>query len=198
MTDGNAYPISTRIAAKVRNLVDNPARLMPAVGQLLVSLSKRAFRDQRFGEMLWPSRYPTQAPPKINIAGAVQDLGHGPNVKARRFQDRPALLDTGMLQDSIVAKPGADRVEVGSVMPYAKQHQVGGTSTQPITPAVRKNLGKFLKSAKGKPYRPKLGFLFQRKELKTKANARPFIGLTDEGRKRIVVLLEGELGMKAT
>ena len=88
------------------------------VGAIGVSLSQRSFDDQSLGEHIWAARYPDQPAPKVNIAGVVSDLTRGASIKARRFQDRRTLRDTGILQQSIASRIVSDtEVEWGSVVP---------------------------------------------------------------------------------
>jgi phage gpG-like protein len=196
MANASEYTISRRILARLGRTLDNPRQILVAIRQVLKAQSQRAFAEQKFGDIAWPARYPHQKSPKLNIAGAVQDLATGARIKARRFEDRPALLDTGILRRSIAAelKPN-NEVEVGTKVPYALLHQAGGISRQPITPTIKANLETLLKygaSAKTKTGRAKkidektmglrrrLGFLFGVSELATKINKRPFLGLTDQ------------------
>jgi phage gpG-like protein len=195
MASAIEHVISKRILRRLGATLENPRRIVVAFRQILKAQSQRAFAEQKFGEITWPARYPSQKSPKLNIAGAVQDLSTGPRIKARRFEDRPALLDTGILRRSIAAEiKSDDTVEVGTKVPYAIKHQVGGESRQPITAGILENLKRVLKyeeygktkkgkakkiDAKTQMLRKRLGFLFGTPELVTKINRRPFLGLTD-------------------
>jgi phage gpG-like protein len=203
--------ISRRILRRLGKTLDNPQQILVAFRSELTKQSKAAFKDQRFGEIIWPARYPAQAPPKLNIAGAVQDLASGPRIKARRWQDRPALLDKGAtgLQGSINSQIVGDEVVTGTTKEYAINHQVGKPSKQTITPTIKANLKQLLKfeefgktktgkarkvNEKTAVLRKKLGFLFGITELTTKPHARPFLGLTDSTKKRCEQIIEDVFG----
>ncbi len=160
--------------------------LLKKLGARLVRESKRAFREQKLGEIGWLQRYPNQGTPHVNVAGVVADLAAGKSVSNRRLDNpRPALKDTGTLQRSLSSEgsvkiEGPLRVSVGTNLPYAQRMHGGGKSTQAVTDEVRTGLTKFLKSKRGKPYRSRLGFLYQRDELQTESPARPFVGVTPD------------------
>lgn len=135
-----------RLEAKLKN----PTPLLKQVGSILVAASQRAFRDQKFGAIAWKPRYPRQSAPKLNLAGALQDLNKGMSApKPGRFKDRPALKDTGNLRNSIVFRlEGKDAVVVGTSMEYAQVQHEGGVTTQVITDKARHTLAKLLKTAR--------------------------------------------------
>lgn len=182
------------IAGRLRGM--EPA--LRQIGAVLVSQGQRAFETESFGDEPWPERYPSQSEPFINVAGAVADLTAGGSVKARRFQRRPVLSDTGLLRGSLAWRlAGSHAVEAGSVVPYAGLHQHGGESSQPVTATTKKGLIAFLKSKRGKPYRGKLGWLLNRKlgvtSLTTKVHARPFLGITKTVEEEIVGIIEAHV-----
>lgn len=163
--------------------------LLKTLGSMVVSMSQDAFQKQEWDGKAWPARYPGQSPPKVNIAGLVSDLAQGGSVKSRRFQDRPALKDTGALLASVVSsranEPEEDRIEVGAgpEVPYAALHQEGGESKQRITKEVRRGLWRFLKQKRGderRAFSKKLGWLFAFEELETTVVQRQFIGVTEQ------------------
>lgn len=171
--------------AQVEALLRDPSPVLFALGEAAVSFSVRAFDDQAFAGDPWPERYPNQdSGEMVNVAGVLADLNAGlTSIPPRRFEDRPALVDTGALRDSINwRRVDQDAVEVGSTLPYADTHNRGGESRQPVTPGARKLLARFLRRNKrSRPWlRERLGFLFGIKELVTRVNARPFVGVTDE------------------
>jgi phage gpG-like protein len=130
---------------RLRKRIENPSRLMRRLGVLMVGESQKAFQEQALGEIKWPVRYPNQADPYVNIAGALMDLDKGPSIKSRRFDRRPALIDTGMLLRSMtsgqaISMEGRKTVVVGTTRKNALQHQIGGTTEMPITENMRKNL----------------------------------------------------------
>lgn len=150
----NTYVISRRILARLGKTLDNPQRILVGIRGILKAQSQDCFKRQAFGEIKWPARYPSQRSPKLNVAGAVQDLAKKPRIKAHRFQDRPALIDTGILRRDItsVIKPAStgDYVQLGVSKTYAKVHQQGGETRAPITQTIRDNLKIFLKSLRTK------------------------------------------------
>ncbi len=191
----------TNVVALKRNL-DNPAKVLKQIGAILVSRSQRTFRDQRLGTFRWPERYPGQKGARINVAGAARDLSKGGQIKKRRFQPRPALTDTGALKRSVnsqaVLLEGKFTVSLGSALSYAAKHQFGGTSKLPVTETTKKNLAKFLKKKSNREKFASLGFLFQRTELSTKINRRPFVGVTAQDQEDIVRIVEGNIPGKQT
>ena len=187
---------------RLREKLDDPRDLLLEIGRIMLKESRQAFEEQRFGGKPWKARYPNQSDPKVNIAGVVRDLSRGTTVGAHRFDDRPALVDKGRLLDSLSEARGAIRItgrksiRVGSTLPYAVEHQRGGESRQTITSTVRKNLGVFMKELRREgreEVAEKLGFLFQREELVTSINERPFVGMTDTARRKINRLVKKKL-----
>lgn len=165
-----------RFSAAVANLEP----IQREAGRLMVAQAHRAFREQRLGTIAWPVRYPNQAEPFVNVAGAVEDLNAGTMPRPNRFARTPALLVTRRLFGSLAYEVRGDTVQVGSTVPYASLHQFGGKSSQTLTEDGKKQLSKFLKSKRGKPYRVRLGFLFSFPTLETTVNARPFLGMTTD------------------
>lgn len=166
------------------------------IAKLLRAASQRAFVDQRFGTDVWPPRYPNQeVPPFANVAGIVADFNRGMNAPSRRFEKRPALRDTGemlnRLRGSAAVVFGDFEVSVRSDVDYAEKHQTGGKSSQPVSPQAKTMLAKLLK--KRPELRAKLGFLFTIDELETEVNKRPFIGVTEETKPKIVRTVEHNL-----
>lgn len=176
--------------ARLRVRLDTTDELLAAIGSMLASDSQRAFQEQRFGDAVWPERYEGADEPFVNVAGLVEDLSHGGRPKSRRFDRRPAGFDTGQLAASPSFRVSGDAVEVGSAIEYAQRFHAGGTSIQEVTDDVREALWKWMKTDAGKPYRRRLGFLFGVSLLETTSHARPFIGITDEGRQRIDAAIE--------
>jgi phage gpG-like protein len=183
-----------------------PMGLLKSFGLILSRESKDAFAKQRFGSIKWPARYPDQTGAKLNVAGALMDLGKGPKIKERRFQDRPAAVDTGSLKNSIASSTdresaGVYSVKVGTVLPYANTQHKGGVSRIAITQTMRVNYAKLWEKFKG--FRAKarrgessaidranaeIGMLALRRlsflrnpvvsEYVVNVNARPFVGIT--------------------
>ena len=120
--------------------------LMKQIGILGVAASQKAFRMQALGDIKWERRYPKQAPPKFNIAGALMDWKGGrANPKPNRFQDRPALIDTGTMKDKLsYTVSGPLAVKWGSPQEYAALHQEGGEVTIPYDDATAKRISEWL------------------------------------------------------
>lgn len=186
--------------------------MMKRVGMILLRDSMQAFERQAFGDIKWPERYPNQHGGKVNIAGAVSDLQHGSTIKDRRFEPRPAAMDTGKLKRSLtVLVADGLSVTVGTNLPYANIQHQGGETTQAVTPAVKANLRKWiLKTEKAytKDSFPslmlvrknsaakRLYFLLEHdvNELVTQVNPRPFVGITEDARRDVAEAITGELG----
>jgi len=187
----------------LRRKLERPETLMKQIGAFLLADAQKAFKEERLGNIRWPARYPSQRDPKVNIAGIVSDFIQGRvRPPKRRFQDRPALRDTSNLLRSLSNRGKAIRtgslfVEVGTTIQYAPQHQWGGESKQAVNQNVKKLLAGFLKKKANKKYRERLGFLFQRDELRTKINQRPFLGITTETEYKIIRFLVEGFGQKA-
>lgn len=156
---------------------DDLSPLMERIGQYLVRVCQVAFLNQSFDGERWPAR---SAP---GILGIVQDLTDSPEVRESRFTDRPALVQSGALRRSIRALPGTKTVRITSSLPYAALHQHGGSSSLPVTQAVRQNLATFLRSRPN--LRPKLGFLFRAAAVSAEVPARPFLGVPESSRPKL-------------
>jgi len=191
----NPTPIASGIVKSLRDKLDHPEEILQGVGGMLVSQAKNAFTEQKFGDEVWPPRYPNQTAPKVNVAGVLSDINHGGKPKSRRFEDRPALMDIGDLYKSINFTVDGTTVTHSSSLPYAQVSHAGGQSTQAVHPFARIVLAEFLKS--NKQYRKKLGFLFHVESLTTNHVPRPFIGLTDDTEAKMIRLLEDFFGAKA-
>jgi phage gpG-like protein len=161
----------------LRGRFERPELAMRAAGALLVGKAQRSFRAQRRGRVQWPER---GAP---NVAGILSDMNAGREPPSRRFEARPALIDTGNLRRSIhFIVSGPDRITLIASATYASQHERGGTSTQPVTRAAIRNLTDFLR--RRRDLRPRLGFLFNLyrtgQPLRTNIPRRPFLMPTAE------------------
>ena len=157
-----------------------PQAALKQIGAMMVAESQQAFKDQSFGGKPWAARAP------VNVYGIIADFAEGKKKPPeRRFQDRPALRDTGRLSASIAFQiVAADTVEVGTNLDYANVLQVGGTiKSKKITGSVRKALWMWLKRQKPE-LKQKLGFLlnkkFKDKNLTGRVEPRQFVGLTQQ------------------
>ena len=173
-------------ARKMRDQLNDPTPILKKIGALLVADSQQSFKAQRLGKIGWR---PRTVP---NVAGVLQDFATGRKTpKARRFDERPALSDTGALARSISFEvQGTKSVVVGSRLSYAKVHQEGGVSrTARITKEVQNRLSDWLASASGKRWKGTLGWLANEKQrgktLSIRIPRRPFLGLTIQTRRYI-------------
>jgi len=173
-----------RVEGWERNL-DNPQRALKQVGILLVAAAQEAFADQAHGPTKWKPR----AVP--NVYGILADIDAGKTPPGRRFEDRPALVDTGRLRSSISFRlVSAKVVEVGSNLPYADRLNRGGDiESVKITEQVQSDLAEWLKT-KSAQIRDSLDWLLSKSrtdtKLEGKVEARPFIGLNRQIRKDIL------------
>lgn len=136
---------------QIEALLADPKPLLEALGLEAVAYSRDAFQKQAWGADPWPPRYPFQRAPKINVAGVLADFNAGKTPPARRFEDSPALKDTGELRDSIVHRiVSQTEIEVGTSLEYAGVQNFGGESSQPVTDQAKTRLRKFLKSKTSK------------------------------------------------
>lgn len=169
---------------QVIRALEEPRPLLELVGTIASDYARAAFRKQAFGSMGWLPRYPGQKGAKINVAGVVADLAAGKRPAGRRFEARPAGIDTGALRDSIGFDVRGDNEVVIGVSPdmreRAERVQFGGETRQPLTTSLKKDLARWAKSARGKPYAEKLAPLQQLDELVTELVPRRFIGMTPE------------------
>lgn len=160
--------------------LSRPEAALKQVGALMVAETQQAFRDQKFGDRAWPAR---KVP---NVAAIIKDFHEGKKAPPkRRFDPRPALIDTGGMRAKAAFRLiSVNVVEAGINDPKASKHHAGGESeTLPITETVRTGLASWLKGA-GKAWRTKLGWLlnakFAGKTLKLRLPARPMVGITKQ------------------
>jgi|TARA_Y100000310_G_scaffold334113_1_gene413075 phage gpG-like protein len=137
----------------------NPSKILKSVGAVFTKQAQRAFIDQALGDNKWKPRYPRQQEPFINIAGALSDFVDGRSKpKNRRFDRRPALVDTGILRrsvsnDSSISIKGQHVLEVGVTgiaQEYASFQQYGGTTTQDVTSQAQEGIADWIKELRGK------------------------------------------------
>lgn len=186
------------VAAFKRRLAD-PRPTLRRMGALMQAESQRSFQAQSYGGERWPARYEGQSEPFINVAGALSDVSRGRKIRDRRFDRRKALIDTGTLRGSMTFRlKGAKSVSVGSTVPYASKHLFGLESRQAVTDIARQTLSKEYRRFKrggGSQFEAfkKLGFLHTVRELTTKIQQRPFVGLFPGLQKRLVTTVEESL-----
>lgn len=119
-----------------------PTAILRQIGAVMVAESQSAFKRQAFGRDAWePRRSP-------NVFGLLSDFAMGrKDPPKRRFEERPALRDTGRLAQSIAFEViGADVVQIGTNVEYASVHQYGGrVYSVPITKALQDALWAWMK-----------------------------------------------------
>jgi len=160
--------------------LNNPQAALKQIGALVVSESQRAFKLQKHGANQWRER---NSP---NRFGILSDFAAGkrkpPN---RRFETRPALMDTGRLSKSIAFKLiGSKLVEIGTNLPYADVHHTGGeVESVPITKQMQQLMFDWLMKQSDEMFEI-FGPLLERKmigkTIKAEVPARPFIGITKQ------------------
>lgn len=183
-----------RAVIRLQEQLNNPKALMKKLGAMVLGASVDSFKKQALGEFKWPERYPGQAAPKLNIAGAIADFQNGRfSPKPIRFVDRPALIDEGFrggLAGSMTYKAlDETSFQVGTNKPYAAKQFYGNVSRQELTKTVKDGIRKFLYkkgdkkkgyTKKGEPYAPKLEPLLRKKVYSIKLASRPFVGIFSE------------------
>lgn len=181
---------------RFRNRLEDPRPALRRIGALMLAESQRSFQDQAYGGERWPARYEGQPEPFINVAGALEDVKRGRQIRDRRFDRRPALVDTGTLRGSLTFRlRGARSVSVGSTVPYASQHLFGLQSTQAVTNVARRTLVREYRRFKrggGERFEAfkKLGFLHTVRQLETNIQRRPFVGIFPGLEQRIKTTVE--------
>ena len=169
---------------RVGQQLSDPRKALKQIGAMMLAESQASFKQQRFGKSRWRARS------AINVFGIIGDFAQGRRKPpARRFQDRPALRDTGRLANSIAFAVKGKYVEVGTNVPYASVHNFGGVSkSERITAQVQRGLWSWLKK-QDEGMKSRLGWLLsknmQGQELETRVPKRQFVGITAQTRKDI-------------
>ena len=165
---------------QVEKLDENAEAILDGVGLTLVSYFQKAFEGQAWGGTPWASRYPFQRAPHINVAGALADFISGSvSPKRRRFDNRPALSDTGALQSSLTfSTRGGDTVVAGTTLPYADLMNEGGTSEQAVPLAAKHRINKWIQ--KRPEYAQHLGKILNEDVHTTEVVGRKFVGMNPE------------------
>lgn len=171
------------VLLRIAETVRRPQPMLRALGLMVVGRAQRAFGDQKRGSFAWAPR----ATP--NILGILADLNRDKTPPARRFQARPAGVDTGNLMQSLTpgrastVKPVAkDTVDVGTVAPGADLIQYGGEAFQPVTAKTKENLRRWLQRKNDPELSKFLKFLL-RKDVDgygVDVPARPYLLVTDQ------------------
>lgn len=188
-----------------RQQLGRPEKLLKLFGYAAASEAQKSFDRQGLNHANeWPERYPGMDEPIVNIAGALMDLAKGPRIKPHRFENRPAVIDTGLLRRSLspggaVKITGTFSVEVGTTVPYGSAQQFGAEFDIPVTDAQKDNLREWYRREKGAAKRldnqplsaglsamrsewlrgvmKKLGPLLNVDSIHQTVLARPFVGL---------------------
>jgi len=165
--------IPGRKLKRLDNLLKDRRKVLAALGTVIARDARNAFKMQGIGPFKWKAR---SVP---SVAGIVDDMTRSSTPRSRRFEPRPALLNTGRLQKSIAHRViGKEAVIIGTNVGYGKTHQQGGISSIKVTDKAKKNLKKFLNTGRGKKLRDKLGFLFGKSILRVKVPKRTFLLVT--------------------
>lgn len=164
--------------------------LRPALIEIsvhLLSKSQEAFQKQGYGRRPENRWRPRSVP---NVAGIIGDLNRNMNPPQRRWEDRPALVDTGRLRQSINWAITDTEAIVGTNVQYAEIHQVGGRSKVRLTRTGKDGLFKLLGetytdefvSAGTRQLREDLGWLLKKRSPNVTVHVprRPFVGFDDE------------------
>ena len=183
----------------LKERVDDVRPALKQMGAIMLATSQKAFADQAYGPERWPERYEGQPDPFISVAGALSDLIRDRQIKNRRFDRRPALVDTGMLRNSLTfSVKGKKSVSVGTTDPKAPKHLFGQTSTQAVTDIARKRLSKEyhrLKRQDGARFDAvkKLGFLHTVSTLDTQIQQRVFLGFFPDLERELADVVEDHI-----
>lgn len=154
-------------------------QLLGAIGVEMQNASRKRFETQEGPD---GGRWPERSVP--NIPGVIRDLERGPHIQPKRFDGRPALIDTGALRNSIQYEiKDNDTVAVKSTSAYAELHQQGGEYRIPVLPVARENLRLLLKAHKNasqasliKRHEHPLRMLLVASEVTGEVPPRPFLG----------------------
>lgn len=165
--------------ASISKAIENLDPLLKKIGAFMVRQTQAGFRDQRRGTTRWaPRRVP-------NVPGALRDLANGPSIKSRRFDDRPALVDTGRLRQSITFRLfSRSGVQFGTNLQQAKTMNFGGVSEIAVTAKMRENLAAWLRKQKGerkREMRESFGWVFSHPvgdRIKFSVKKREFVTIT--------------------
>jgi hypothetical protein len=67
----------------IKRHLDDPEDVLKQIGGILLAQAQLAFTEQRLGAVAWKRRYPSQKPPLLNIAGALEDFRGGRSEQPR-------------------------------------------------------------------------------------------------------------------
>lgn len=173
----------------IKQSIDNPVKILKTIGITMVAESQAAFKLQSFGGKSWPPRS------KVNTFGIIKDFAQNKaKPPSRRFETRPALMDTGLLAKSIAYNISSkNSVKVGTALPYGSVQNFGGvTKSERITKVMQTKISKWL-SKQSKSIKAALSFLLGKKltgkSVEQKVRARRFIGLTAKTKSALIKIV---------
>lgn len=167
-----------------------PTAALMRIGRLAKERARTAFEAQARGGVAWPAR----AVP--NVMGILRDAETSSTPKGRRFDARPAAIDTGSLRNSIqVSVTGPSSIEVGSALPYASIVQRGGASTIQVTQTMRENVKRMVRRDPRVAASPRLRGVANgtTSAITAQVPPRPFLTVTEQDRKDYRSILEDEI-----
>lgn len=166
--------------------------LLIVLGEWLVELSEEAFEKQSFGGEPWLPNYPNQEEGEfVNVAGVIQDLNEGDAIKPSRFQNRPALVESGDLEAGMFYRIGGkNEIVLGNEMPYSMTMLEGGESKQTVSQDAKDRLLHWLTTEDGMPYIGKLSYVLHEEEHTTDVVPRMFMGFPEPVRDQVVDFVE--------
>ena len=165
--------------------------VMQQIAIYLQSQYIKAFEDQGRGGLWYRRKVP-------NVVGIISDLKSGGAIKARRFQERPVLIDTGRLRMSGGTRIVGDKIFWGTNVPYAPIHQWGGNTVvdNPIPDMLEdKKIKKGLAELKRKGFERASWTIARKKQFKLKIPARPFLEVLPEDIKIFKDIIHKGLGL---
>lgn len=180
----------------IHERIRNPRDLLEAIGFDAQQFCAKSFRNQGLYKL---NQWKARSVP--SLAGIFADANKpGGDIKTRRLDPRPALIDTGLLARSISYRVISDRIVlVGTNVPYAKVHNEGGYSTQVKSNTKAnfdKKIDKFVKNSMGSFDSKTKGMVLSLKHadsLTTRVPKRQFLGYPIKRANKIIkdVLLGG-------
>ncbi len=159
--------------------------LLDLIGNRLTNFFVQNIRTSSFAGNSWKQQYPNlKSSEFIHKAGALADLNKGGYPKARRFQRKKPLIDTGnaggLIGSFAYRHVGKDAVEAGTTKEYAATQQFGLESEMPVTQTAKDKYKMWVKRTKaGKQHGKKLRSVMAQDTLQTQVVARPFVGVSD-------------------
>lgn len=178
----------------------NPVPFLKRVGAMMKGRVKGTFTTQGRDGINWK---PRGVP---NVIGIIKDMEAGrKSIPKRRFEARPAGIDTRLLSRSInYAVEGTSAVAIGSVVSYATKVQEGGPTTVRVSSMARNNLRGLVEKARKKIAKgggttqdqmlAQLGWLLFRSQVKKNVPARPFVFFSDKDRRDVIDMAKTYFG----